>query len=154
MSKLDVSGWKTSEKLETLAMYLEKVTDEAFKMDTWCGSLQAPSLNELTMFRADESRCGTSACALGTAATVFSGLEFRENNYPWLYVHAEGQSFAKETEPGHEHSYKAGELFFGITAEQSTYLFDPCRYGFGQATKPNVIARLHSLAEEYRTDGC
>lgn len=152
MDKIDATGWTTSEKLETLATYLEKVSDDAFFMDRWAQGKRAPTFEDLSLARFKEGSCGTSACALGTAATIFEGIEI-EQVVGYFYVHAAGQEQAPHhsgTVALHDHSYEAGARFFGIAKTESDWLFQPGNYGVRGASKARVAERIRDVAAKYR----
>lgn len=151
MNKIDTTGWTTSETLETLATYLEKVQPEAFYMERWAKGERAPTFEDLSLPRVEENHCGTSACALGTAATIFEGLEIGDY-YGSFYVKTTEQEAPAPLDI-HNVSFRAGKLFFGITEEESRSLFQPLSYSGGNDTKPKVIARIRDLAATYRARG-
>lgn len=94
------------ERLRTLYSILPGIPEASFDITTWGRGLF------------EESECGTAACALG-----------------WAAVHPEFNACGLEldrdacgTAPKHAGflGYSAGEKFFGITIQESEFLFSYC----------------------------
>ena len=152
MHKIDLTGLKTSEKLDTWADVAEKVRPEAFEMDVvlkFVGTV-APELEELTLETV--APCGTAACLTGTAGVAFRGLTVipPEEDDPWCQrwgarVRAENCGCLED--------------FFGVTYSEFFSLTEPSEYGPGdrdvQGKIPQSVAigRVRALAESYRARG-
>lgn len=99
-------------------------------------------------FNMDHWKCGTAACALGSACLH---KPFSDKG---LKVHANSVTYK------HYEDYEAGEEFFGITSQESDWLFNPERYrtskgGFfvdiQRSVKPKHVARrVTMLIDKYQ----
>jgi len=97
-------------RLMTLAKYLEKVPPKRFDMNRWvdgefCGLDEEPAHDE----------CGTTACAVGWAATIpsFKKAGLKINN-------------RLDPQSGRRKNWAAVQAFFGdISEEQAMWLFSP-----------------------------
>lgn len=115
--KINPEGLKPSTRLRILAGFLDEVPRKAFDMSTWGQGKEPPTLERM----AEPEVCGTSACALGLAATVFAGLEFESRRDGRFYnvVHSESR----------ERGHGAGADVLGITDTEAELLFYPSEYG-------------------------
>lgn len=112
------------DRLKHLITVLAAVPDKQFDIDNW----------------KEHNSCGTVACALGWAG---SDPQFK----------AEGLQLARPIFTPHFQGftgYAAGAEFFGITREQSEYLFNPDEYEstyseVEKVTPADVIARIEEL---------
>jgi len=92
-----------------------------------------------------KTECGTSACALGSAAQhkpfMKRGLHL---------VNKEGYYTTRE-EPYFQGDYgmDAGKEFFEITLEESLWLFDPDAYFTSDIKLEHVSHRINTLIEHY-----
>lgn len=102
-------------RLLRLASLLEKLPRKRFNYGNWVGS-DWKGANNLS--------CGTTACALGWATTVRGwNLTLRRNRYYGTYVGI-GTRRLNGTDPMIA-SFVAGATAFGLTYEESAYLFAP-----------------------------
>ena len=105
-------------RLRKLAAFLESgyIKPKWFNMGRWAeGGFK-------------EKQCGSAACALGWATTIFRDLNL-EGDTP-MYRGRVG--------------FAAGEAFFGISFEEAEYLFAPDAYNYKQENKiPAKAAAKH-----------
>jgi len=128
-------------KLRYLMLNHDKIFPQIdFDLNTWWDG----DSDELQHGSTNAKDCGTAACALGSAACYKPFIE-------------EGLHL---DERGHEPVYKgttdwsAGGQFFGITYEESLYLFEPDKYEedgyWGRDITPEVVAeRVSWLIKKY-----
>lgn len=145
------------ERLTKLAELLDTVPPERFNMDYWGLASAYSNLKELNV-----AECGTSACALGWACSIpefqAAGLHLHRNGTSIRYDHFEPRFKTRsEAYPALEAIYegfKAGAKFFGITLEQSEWLFLPREYeppGFDQDEDPPIVITPADVAARIRT---
>lgn len=85
--------------------------------------------------------CGSTACALGWAPTCFprSGLSLNQSFPAFRYTPKGG---------GRRHGgYAAAEVFFGLSDEQSSYLFSPPSYEPKRRGRMAVVRRIRSFVK-------
>ena len=121
------------DRLTRLADFLEEeVPDKQFTLTSW--------------FYGDfESRdCGTAACALGWSTVLFrkEGVRRYVDSHGFVHVWF-----------GDALGYDAGAALFGISYNQSNFLFSPARYEqlpFVRPTRRDVIARIREFVADNR----
>lgn len=113
-------------RLERLAQLLENWSVEK--------KLLVAQNNKVKSFDIHSWQCGTAACALGSAAML---PEFNKSG-----LKIEGAPTFK----GHD-EYRAGEKFFGITYDQSLFLFNPLCYESLHPTPKTVAKRVREILE-------
>lgn len=127
MAKIRHEHMSTKQKLLALAKHLKSIPDKNFDMESWCDNKKS---------------CGSAACALGWASTLFYGLKLED--YGPRYKEHEGLD--------------AGAALFGITGQEAQELFLPADYDqqYDEATgrydavpKSAVIARIREVAARY-----
>lgn len=107
------------DRLKHLAHILDKAHEQKlvdhFYLGHWYDGMDYTDPGSTNNFTG--KHCGTSACALGLACL---DPEFK----------AQGLHLDYEWDPSYEdnYSYGAGAEFFGISQEDSYYLFDPDQY--------------------------
>lgn len=92
------------------------------------------------------SKCGTAGCALGYATDIFTELKMIRGDiffgYDYLYVkNMETNSIG----------FEAAVDFFGISLENSFWLFDPLKYEKGYRTRKHVAKRIREFVEKRKT---
>jgi hypothetical protein len=120
-------------RLLKLARFLrEYVRDRWFKLDHWAEK----------GFK--EKQCGTTACGLGWATVCFprSGLKL-DDLENWENFH----NVIYKVGDKEYTDFKAGQKFFGLTPEQSSYLFDPYCYRPDHRGRRSVASRIEKLVE-------
>lgn len=152
--KRNIDHLSTREKLLELAAVLEKVKPERFDMRVWGESSQEPTLDHLTceLAREEYYDCKTAACAAGTAAAAFEGLEWITDGKGLWCIRTDAASDLRTRTLYHYSGFCAAACFFGITLEDAHHLFDVGRYrelSGPEIKPPHVIARLHEVAAKY-----
>lgn len=169
-----------ADRLKTLANYLHNINPTEFDLDSWCyipsttANIQERSRQYFQFYGDDRTTdlipiikqdinvdCGSTACALGWAATI---PEFREQGLQ-LFVQPHSGSYLpglvvytkKEDPDFYETNFYAAMHFFGLSEEESGYLFDPefyvaedfdgCRGDLPQTTPADVVERIFELLE-------
>ncbi len=136
---------------EMLLKLREEVLDGAkyenldFDMSTW---LEVDEDKEDQLIKLDDGtflapiRCATAVCALGTACLV---PEFKERG---LALQWEGAGLIPVFEG--EIMFEAGAKFFGISNDESLYLFDPGEYERDyEITREEVAEHIDEVAARY-----
>ena len=115
-------------RLRVLSAFLLTVPEENFHLNSWASA-------ENTLQELEQHACGTTACAVGWAATI---PEFKALGLE-LHIHPEVSypSFS-----GFEGMF-AAQKFFGIPVETCDYLFLASRYFYG--TTQNVSKRIDKV---------
>lgn len=137
------------QRLKKLAEFLEGLPIGKFNLNTWC-SISTEDEQLVDQLKAKEEvvyssyergpqvaakdiKCGSTACALGWAASI---PEFMKQGLG-LYVDGDRLNFSSSvdgevvfiTADGEKYmNYKAGEKFFGITYDEAEWLFSPDSY--------------------------
>jgi len=135
------------DRLELLAEALERVQTKKFNMIRW--GISGLGVDHITpeLFKKDKGRdiekhCGTSACALGTAAVTPAlaelGLQLvrscdSSNFYDVQYTDKDGITHL---------NFCAGEVFFGLTDIESNWLFCPLHYRRSRSSTKIPAARV------------
>jgi hypothetical protein len=107
-----------TERLELVCKKLEEVTEEQFNYAVWVGHDWKGK---------EDLSCGTTACALGWAATVpelrEAGLCLRRDDYGYGYV----DLVSRDTKAalGWRRSLNAAMRVFDLTESEADYLFVP-----------------------------
>jgi hypothetical protein len=170
MTKLKV------DRLVTLAKYLAPIKEEKFDIDSW-GDHDGPvDKNDLKVMgikklSEDEGKavcvtadqldnaCGTTACALGHAATIpefrRKGLRlefiFEANDYYneglTVGVVDSGVILRKGDETFHD--FEAGEIFFGLSSEEAEELFSGNGYPVINVQGAHVSAKIAEILENH-----
>ena len=94
---------------------------------------------DLSLFvlgRLDKNECGSAGCALGWCPKVFPRSK-------WSYELNEWGDLDLLYE--RKYPYAGAQLFFGISKEASSYLFDPSYYAVGHTGRKEVISRIRSF---------
>ena len=126
-------------RLSVLAAHLKNVSNKKFNLGYWVGheyNYERTSNVEIVKAVCDHS-CGTTACALGHAASIPS---FRRAGLKY-FVEYDGADILYKN----SHNFVAGEHFFNISLEDSRYLFSPDEYNNGRKGKSYVIRRIEAL---------
>jgi len=116
-----------------------------FDLGTWWEGTRPDSFadrNYDQMTSEESLTCGYAACALGSAACYKPFIEEGLALTGYAQVpYYEGNA-----------AFEAGESFFGITEQESYYLFDPCMYPNNNddpITADQVARRVQELIEKY-----
>ena len=127
----------TAKRLHRLADYLNTVKPEVFDMHAWWVGPPKP-------------RCGTTACAVGHAATMpyFYNLGLRLVTEPPCSKTCEHCNKNPTVQPVFkgEEGLQAAEAVFGVTHDESIYLFIG---GTGDESPKDVARRLRAVAGRY-----
>lgn len=111
-------------RLERLAQLLENWSVEKKLL------VAPPKGKPVTEFDLGKWKCGTAACALGSAALL---PEFNEAGL--ILDSTEVPAYNEET------AEDAGAEFFGLSGRQAEYLFTPWTYPRGSYTTPKTVAK-------------
>lgn len=130
-----------------LADHLEtNVKDKRFNLDYW-GRVEGPADKTLTVKNINV--CGTTACALGHAATMpkFTkrGLRMEDDfGNQWSLDHT---LFRVVYKTEYMNGMDAAAEFFGLTPTESLFLFDPTEYPDGHKDRMYVAKRIRTAAK-------
>lgn len=132
-------------KLAKCLRGLTKAQQQHFDMSTFCRDYDNedcsrdddgyPDGDNGHKFPLNPQACNTAACALGWATAFFprSKLKVVEGSVIW-----EDDTY----------DYCAGAKMFGITYDQSIYLFSPLEYDESKITPKMVAARIEKLVKK------
>lgn len=126
------------ERVTTLRNYLrDTVVDDRFSLTTWVGSDNVPWQGK------SDLSCGTSACAMGWAATIpsFQALGLSLMAMPGNRQY--GQIVYKNTV-----HFQAAAKFMDLGAEDALHFFSSESYPDGdETTRLQVVARISELLD-------
>lgn len=129
----------STSRLLRLANFLDGVPRERFDYKTFVGDDWQGKQN---------LSCGTTACALGWAATM---PFFRKLGLRLEYANRYGASVVVKNRPFNGSSLESAEFVFGITREQARYLFIPDEIvSFTDVVSPSVYASAKEVARHIR----
>lgn len=131
-------------RLKKLVKKLEKVKDKKFDMEFWSNNRES----EDREISCNLEACGTTACALGWATTVFpKSLKLcieKDNIYTDVKLRRkEDIKRAKSLNIDTQYPLEVGQYFFKISHETASELFLPDYYP--HPTKKNVINRINRI---------
>jgi hypothetical protein len=119
-------------RLLLLADFLEKLPRKRFNYNTWVGD---------SWEGAKDLSCGTTACALGWAATIpilrRAGLELRQSRAGNGYVALRGKRVSEHNDP----SFLAAMHVFDICEDDVHYLFTPYGSRLLPTVGPKAVAK-------------
>lgn len=131
------------DRLNHLITVLKQIEAEDRPFDMWSWAHQE-----------DEHPCGTAACALGWASL---DPKFNAAGLELVAEFEDGRlvsftSIGNDDDPDQvfprfqgRNGFDAGALFFDISYEESTFLFDPSSYDTGEPTPADVISHIEVL---------
>lgn len=117
----------------------DNVKDDKFNLSTWVGNDEIPwgGMQDLS--------CGTTACAMGHAASIPS---FQEQGLRLERFHDRfNEKLGRITFNG-KVDFDAAGAFMDLNSEETEWVFDPARYrNENETTRMEVVERLTSLLE-------
>lgn len=121
-------------RLLKLAEFLREVPKEKFDFGILAFQNGKPMLEAL---KAGKTACGTVACAIGWMPAVFP------RSLVWKKVWAGGHGLQVRLKGRPYTDFNAAEVFFGITHDQSSWLFnpDPVDGGLAATVSAKQVAR-------------
>lgn len=132
-------------RLLKLAAFLRTVPRERFNYSTWTG--------EDWKGKQDLS-CGTTACALGWAATMPCfrrlGMQLEPINFPWpsqdSFMDKENGTEGMVTLKGQDtnNPFEVAQIIFGLSDDDAEFLFSPQGYGEDRATPKQVAKKIEN----------
>lgn len=130
------------ERLTILATFLATIPPERFDLGTWAGN------DKIHWGGEKDLSCGTTACAMGWAATIpeFQALGLHLE----IPAHGFAQNGFAQIRFGNEIAFAAAAEFMDLTPRETDYLFDPDYYDDG-ATPAEVIARINQFLLDGKT---
>jgi len=165
-----------AKRLAHLAIFLATVKPKKFDLSAWAehdgvideGDKKVLGIDQALRHKTDckitptadqlAHTCGTTACALGWAGSLpefqKEGLQLvipvrkicaPDNTHTEiLWAHVKYKSAGKRPMK----DFKAGEAFFGLTSEQSLYLFDPIYYDRRYPLPVDVTDRIEEMLRD------
>ena len=127
------------EKLLKLASFLDELPEHRFFYGSWVGS---------TWGGKEDLSCGTTACALGWAATIpefrEEGLRLKRTHGGLAYI-----SLPRGNGYGDYEDTEAGSVFFEIDRAEAYHLFQP-NDALGNHVSPGSTASAQDVAAHIR----
>jgi hypothetical protein len=145
---------KLAEVLENFSKERKKlsVPVEYFDLDSFGYIPLAAARNK----KVKELKCGSSACALGTAALhpwfISKGLRW-VSAYSAIDDGLDNEVTPIDVEFQGYSNFDAAQKFFGITKNQAEYLFDPGNYPRSHKSPRYVASRIRSLVKKIEKYG-
>ena len=127
--------------LKLLEAKLRTVAQEEFDMRTWCGSEWHPWGGK------EDLSCGTVACALGHATTIPEFKKLGLRLVRRLANHWAGWIELDQGIKGTSHGFSAGAELFGLSINQSEWLFSAVSYDAAVVSPAMVADRIIELID-------
>jgi hypothetical protein len=147
--RLITSAPMETERLLRLAAFLDDLSPHEFNLDHWVGDMKFADQIEVIAKGHIERGCGTTACALGWAATI---PEFREAGFGLAGVEGRHLLPIYKDAKGREFSdFQAAMHFFNLSSEVVTDVFYWRGYGVDVAdvTPAEVASKLRKIVSKY-----
>lgn len=124
------------DRLEKLYAFLGTIKPKKFKFGSWAESPTGQT---------DVNVCGSTACALGWAASMPEfrkrGLKLQWEIYGWDHNMESEATVVMKNKAGFKiYGDDAGAEFFGLTAEEAEYLFIPKGLGWTEGMGPENMS--------------
>jgi|GEM_PF-5166409 len=153
------------QRLLKLAEVLEEFSKERKKLSIPVKNFDLSSfgyvpVEAIANKKVKELKCGSSACALGTAALhpwfISKGLKW-SSAYKYDEEELRFKCITGVTPIDVEFqgyvNFDAATMFFGITKNQADYLFDPANYPHSHRSPRYVASRIRSLVKKIQKYG-